>query len=183
MPNVPSPGITRFTTRIALPLSIGMLAGVWCWIDGRSLKSKRSSYHTLLAQVQQMSADADRLTELRTAPRLAIERERPNDELLAEIRDSMAAADIPPERWVANDPSLPVRIPRSPYKRLTVGLSFEEINLRQLVQFAYHLTETDPALSIPHLRLLTPREQSGDTWDVNISLSYLIYSPYQEEAP
>jgi hypothetical protein len=127
-----------------------------------------------------MSQDVARIELLRHAPHLAVERQRPNDELLAKVQEAIGDADLPTESWVGNDPQPPVRIPRSPYKRLSVRLVFEEITLRHLVQFAYHLTEADATLSIPHFRLSAPRAQSGETWNVDMTVSYLIYAPYND---
>jgi len=132
------------------------------------------------AQLERMTEDADGVLRLRTAPRIAVERERPNDELLAEIRDAMERADIPEDLWIGNDPLPPMRIPQSPYKRLATRLRFEALPLKGLVQFAFHLTHADPALSVSSLRLNAPRGRDDDTWDVDLTLSYLIYSPYSE---
>ena len=170
----------RFKRQIAVPLGGCLVLTAWCYVDSRRLESRHHSYQTLLAQVRQMGLDAARIQSLRTAPRLATERERPNDELIAEVHDSMTAADIPPGCWVGNDPAPTVRVPRSPYKRLTVRLLLEELNLRQLVRFAYHLNELDSAISIPRIRLFAPHDRHGNTWNVDLSLSYLIYAPYNE---
>ena len=169
-----------FKRRMTVVLSVCALLGTWCWVEARSLDSKRDSHQVMLAQTAQMNLDAERIGSLRAAPQLATERARPNDELLAEVRACLAAANVPLEHWIGNDPSPSVRVPRSPYKRLSVRLLFERLDLRQLVQFAYHLTEMNRALSIPYLRLFAPHDRQQDTWNVDMSVSYLIYSPCQE---
>jgi hypothetical protein len=137
----------------------------------------------MAAQLERMSEDADNILRLRTVPRIAVERERPNDELLAEIRDAMERADIPEGHWIGNDPLPPVRIPQSPYKRLSTRIRFEALPLKGLVQFAFHLTRADPTLGISSLRLGAPRGGDDNTWDVDMTLNYLIYSPYSESRP
>ena len=132
-----------------LALLLGLLAmlGLWCWLEVRALSSQRDSHAALLAQVAQMNADVAEILSLRTAPRLATERERPNDELLEEIRVATERAGIASDHWIRNDPSPPVRIPRSPYKRLHTRLSFENVDLRQFVEFLYYLLDADRTLT------------------------------------
>ena len=154
-----------------------LLLGAWCWMGSRRLESRRGAHQALVAQIEQMNLDADVIQVLRAAPRLATERERPNDELLAEVRDSMAAAKIPLDYWIGNDPAPTVRVPNSPYKRLSVRLMFEELSLRQVVEFAFNLTQMDSALSIPYLRLHAPPRAKDETWNVDLNVDYLIYSP------
>ena len=165
----------------AIVCAVAILA-MLCWLEARALASKCASHHAIVRQIEQMSADAERIAALRNAPRLANEVERPNDELLAQIRDSMSVAGIAEEQWIGNDPTQPVRLPRSPYKRLSVRLSFGGLTLRQLVQFAYDLTGKSSALHIPRVRLGATSGTKGEAWDTELTLSYLIYAPYQRES-
>ena len=174
-------GLQDVKRPLVLVLGCCALLGAWCWIEASVLESRGSSYRSLVRQLEQMSVDSALVGSLQAQPRLATERERPNDELLAEIQQAMTVANIPASQWVGNDPIQPVRVSRSPYRRLAVRLTFEELTLRQLVQFACHLTEMDTALSIPRLRLSAPRGGRTDAWNVDLSLSYLIYSPFQSE--
>jgi len=157
-----------------------LLLCLWCWLEARALTSNRSSYTHLTAQVEKMNADSAAIRALREAPQLAVERERPNDELLAEVRDAMAAAKVPAESWIGNDPSPAMRIPQSPYKRLSVRLLFEAVDLKRLVAFAHEIVGTDTALTIQSLRLTAPVNRKDDSWNADLVLSYLLYSPYQE---
>jgi len=176
-----NPGFEDVKRPLILALGCCALLGAWCWIEASILESRGSSYRSLVKQLEQMSVDSARVRSLRAQPRLATERERPNDELLAQIQQAMTVANIPASHWVGNDPTQPVRVSRSPYRRLAVRLMFEDLTLRQLVQFAYHLTQMDTALSIPRLRLSAPLGTQTDAWNVDLSLSYLIYSPFQSE--
>ena len=175
IPNRQSYTINRKVTLIACLL---LLLGLWNWVEARSLASKQNSHGALVGQIEQMHADVQRLKVLRGAPRAATDRERPNDELLAQIRDAMDRAGMPAKRWIGNDPALPVRVPRSPYKRLSTRLSFERVTLPDLVTFAFYLTENDRALRISHIRLVAPRGDDPETWTAELTITYLIYSPY-----
>ena len=180
MPDAQSYTLNRKAASIA---GLLLLLGVWNWVEARALTSKWNSHAELLDQIEQMNADVQRLKALRAAPRSATDRERPKDELLAQIRDAIHNAAMPKERWIGNDPALPVRVPRSPYKRLTTRLSFEQVTLHDLVTFAYYLNEGDRALNVSDIRLVAPRGDKKDTWNADISVSYLIYSPYQQTDP
>lgn len=165
------------------PAGLGAVLALGCWVAAGALASQRDSYHTLLRQIAQMHEDADRIRDLRAAPRTAVERVRPDDEFLQEIRGAVADARIPIERWVANDPAPLARIPQSPYQRATVRLSFVSLTLRQLAGFAHFLAQRNAAVHISQLRLTAPRSAAAQEWDVAISLSYLIYSPYVTPSP
>lgn len=70
----------------------------------------------------------------------------------------------------------------APYVRKPTSLTLRDVSLLQLGNFLYYVTE-DSGLSASDLRLRSPHgEVSGDVWNAEITLSYLIYSPSEEEA-
>lgn len=166
---------------LAVAVCCLMLLSLWAWLEARTLASSRDSYVALVGQVEQMQADMIALRALRTAPRRATERERPNHELLAEVRQAMDKADMAPERWVGSDPSQPVRIPKSPYKKLRTRLTFENVTLQELVAVAFHLVEADPALTVSSIRITAPPTKTATNWNAELTLSYLIYSPFRKD--
>lgn len=156
--------------------------GAWAWLEARGASSAESSQLALVRQVEQMSQDATQIAKLRIAPRLAAERERPNDELMAQIQGALTAAEVRLDHWLGHDPAPAVRVPKTPYKQLAVRLTLADLTLRQLVQFAFHLTRADATLSVPYLRLTAPKDAGKGTWDVDLKVSYLIYAPYADGA-
>ena len=73
--------------RQATAILAGLLA-IAClvaWFQWRSLASARDTHDTALRQLEQMSADAERIIALRQAPQSATSRRRANEELLAQI--------------------------------------------------------------------------------------------------
>jgi hypothetical protein len=70
-------------------------------------------------------------------------------------------------------------MPHTPYKQLDVRLSFAGLPMRQLVLFACELVLADATLSIPQLRLTAPQDRSRETWNVDLTVRYFIYSPFQ----
>lgn len=176
--------VTRKTTsqrRLGIATAIACTLGMWCWVEARTLHARAGTYEALVTQIEGMARDAVVIESLKTAPLIAAEHERPNDELLAEVKDALDAAKIPLERWIGNDPAPAVRIPKSPYKRLSVRLTLDALTLRQLVQFAYQLADVNSSLHVSDLRLSVPQSRTNDTWNVEVTVSYLIYAPYRQE--
>lgn len=175
--------IDRFPSASRAPLaivaSITLLLGMWVWLETRSLASKQDSHATLVRQVEEMNSDMLAVRNLRAAPRLATERQRPNDELLAEVRDAMGSAKMPAARWVGNDPSRPVRLPRTPYKRLSTRLAFEDVTLQELVTLSFFLVKSNPALNVSSVRLSAPMTAKSKNWSAELTVSYLIFAPFQ----
>ena len=174
----PNAGMDR---RYALTVCVSMVLALWCWLEARTLAATQRSHESRLAEVEGMSADALAIPALRTAPRTAADRERPNDELLDQVRVALVAADVPLDHWVGNDPSLPVRVVKTPYKRLRVRLLFEDLSMKQMAGLAYHLIDEDPTLSVSYMRVSAPADRTDDGWNVDLHVSYLIYAPYQED--
>jgi len=164
--------------RLLLTLSAVASVAMLSWFEASGAGSARSSYVALVRQVEQMSRDTAAIQSLRQAPRLAAERERPNDELVSQINKALAGAEIPLEHWIAHDPAPAVRLPRTPYKQLSLRLSLENLSLRQLVAFAFQLVGQDASLSVYRLRLTLPRSGEKGRWNVEMTMAYLIYAPY-----
>ncbi len=167
--------------RLATALSIGLLLVLFCWIESRAVASKLDSHRSLRRQMARMENDSQAIQFLRSARRLATDRERPNDELLAEVKRAMEFAGISEQRWVRNDPAPPVRVPDSPYKKIQARLSFESVTLKQIISFVYDLVENNSALSLSNAILSKSQGQLKGTWDTELTLSYLIYAPIEQQ--
>jgi len=154
-----------------------LLAGVlWCWRQSRALASLRDGYSVQVRQVREMRADAAQIQMLGSAPRIATERRKPNDELLAQIGRALQSAGIGTEQWVSSEPQSPVRIPDTPYQRFTLRITLADVSLRQLISFFSTLALHDPTLGIGGIRLTAPQE-AGREWDADIMVEYLVYNP------
>ncbi len=164
---------------LTLLASVLAMLALWCFLESRGAAQRKAGYRDLVAQTERMALDTQAIKALRNAPRLATERQRPNDELLQQVRDALEAAEIPSEHWIGNEPSAPVRVAKTPYKRLNTRLSLENVHLKRLVAFAHTLVAGDPSLTVSGLRVSTPRSTESDGWNVELAISYLIYSPYQ----
>lgn len=162
-------------TPVRLVLVAGLLAAIW--VSQTRLADARTRHRAMLTRVVEMSTMGDRIRELRSAPRLAIDRVRPNDELLRQVHDAAHTAGIPADHWRRNDPRPSVRLPDSPYKKVGALITFDRLTIRQLVEFLQKLVAEDSTLSIENLRLTRPDRVPGDAWNAEVTLAYLIYSP------
>lgn len=146
------------------------------WSQRSALESARSTYQTKRTQLVSMQADARRLEYLRTAPQRATDRRLPHEQLAAEIEEACQRAAIPTQALASIWPDAPRRLPQSDYQELSTRLSFEQVNLQQMAAFVHHLQTIDPSLSLAEFRLTGRR---GDTagWDVELSISYLVFAP------
>ena len=151
------------------------------WLQWRDLGSVRHTHNTAVGQLKQMRADAGRILSLRQRPRAAAGRSRPNEELLAQIERSLAAAAIDRSKWHDSVPQPPARLPKSDYKRLTTRLYFEDITLRELAVFAHHLRAGDSTVSFSAIDL-TNKRPDLPCYDVDLAVSYLVYAPQDKHS-
>jgi len=166
-------GQSHKTVLLAGLLAIACLLGFLQW---RASASTQDSYMTALHQLDQMQADARRVGELRRTPHSAAGRRRPNEELLAQIEQALTAASIDRGRWHDSIPQPAARLPKGDYTRHTTRLYFEDITLKQLAAFTYHLQSNDPTLHLTALHL-TNRRPESDVYSIDLAVSYLVYAP------
>jgi hypothetical protein len=162
---------------LMVTIGIAILAALLCWVETRGVSSACHSYVAMCSQVEQMQKDAARIASLRTQPQRAAERERPNDELIAQVRRALQAARISEERWIGNEPAIGVRISKTPYKKISTKLRFEGLEMRELVIFVHALIDRDQTLSISAVRLTESNDETSVRWNVDLTATYLIYSP------
>lgn len=171
----------RKTHRQRAAILTGLLAIVSLlgWMQWRALGSMRDTYDAALAQFDQMQADAARIHTLQQTPQAALGRTRANEELLAQVEESLKAAGIDPTSWHDSIPQLPVRLPQSDYKRMTTQVYLEGIAMQQLAAFTHHLRVIDPALRVSSLNI-TSRERDSLGYDADLGVSYLVFAPREE---
>jgi hypothetical protein len=129
------------------------------------------------SQIEGMHEDVESILRLRRAPRIATDRRKPNDELLAQIADAAHAAEIAPDLWVSSQPMSASRIPGTPYQRMAVRVAFAGLSLREMARFCMILIERDPTIGISALRVHAPQEAERTFWDVDAQIEYLVYTP------
>jgi hypothetical protein len=166
-------------TQLIAALGLAALLALWVWIEVRGLNSTRDSLRSAERQLSSMTEDAAVVARLRTAPKLATERERPNDDLLSQIREALKDAQVSLDRWKGNEPSPAVRVADTPYRRLDTRLSFEKVTMRQMVEFAHALARKDSTLRVTDFRLAAASGGDRGAWSAQLVVSYLIYAPVE----
>lgn len=170
-PNLPA----LLRAPVVVPVLV-LAASMWAFFERAELASSRSTCHTQLAHLAAMQADAARIERLRAAPRQATDRQRPHDELAAQIEQAGQRAGLGATALASLWPETPQRLPQSDYPELTTRLGFEDVDLQKITAFAYHLQVLDASLQVTQLRLTAPRADTNH-WDVELSITYSIYAP------
>lgn len=130
---------------------------------------------------------ANRIKTLRAAPAAAAEREPGSDELARQVERAAEAARLPARAVVRIDPEPPRRLPGTPYREAPTQVRLRRVTMRQLFTFLHALCGGEGAdvaarggagLGVRSVRLTAPRGlESGGAWDVESTLSYLVYDP------
>lgn len=148
----------------------------------RALRASEMSLANRTASISRMRADASMIATLQSGPQRAVDREKPNDELLAQIEAALHEAGVPRKLWQDSIPQPPQREKDSDYIRLATRLVFERISLQQVAGFANQLLFADPTIRVSSVRLHAdsrkPAVSSGVArWNVELVTAYLVYEP------
>lgn len=145
----------------------------WLWLQHRRVNSARDGVAVQTAALNRMIADARFIKSASTSPKRAAERERPHEELLAQIESALADAGINPESWQDSVPQPPQKLGDSGYTRMGTRIYLECLSMELLTRFGYHLVTIDPSLKINSVRIRTHRDTKTG-WDSEIMISYLV---------
>jgi HPt (histidine-containing phosphotransfer) domain-containing protein len=169
--------ITRHPLWQAAILAMGFLAVVlWClWQFQKNQSAAMNAARDLEACVNA----ASRIHTLRQRPSLAGLEQLQSTELSRRIEQATRSANIDPARSLLRIvPESPRRLGDSPYKEAPTQVSLRQVTMQQLIGFLYTLTPSDSGLQARSLRLSVPRQtDSSDDWEVEATITYLIYSP------
>lgn len=164
-------------TRLLVLVAFCCVLGMVCWLQWRTLRAERTRFTASAAALARMQDDAGRIRALRRTPQRAAERERPNEELLAQIEAARKKAGLEQEVWRDSVPLAPLRLAHSSYQRHTTRIFLEKITLQQLMRLAHEILAADASLSITGLHLTAPAGAEGPGWNADLAVSYLVYSP------
>lgn len=157
-------------------LSIALFVGV-AWAAFR-LSAAKNDMRSAEDDIRICRKLATQITELRERPSVAGTRERQTSETATEIERAAAVAKIEvAQSLVSISPELPRRVGDTAYKEAPTQIVLTGITLRQLVAFLSALAMADNGLQARSLRLTAPRDDLGDRWTVDVTVSYLIYAP------
>jgi len=155
-----------------------LIGAVWSFAD--MLAARRDAHRAAedLAHVRALATD---IRELRREPAVAAAEVLGTQRLGEQIESAARQANFPtPPRGVS--PQSPRRVGDTPYLRQPTEIDFQGVSLPGILPFFYYLTE-DSGLDVSALRLRTPPGRDDTRlWDVQATLTYLIYAPQDTPA-
>jgi len=146
------------------------------WFQWRVLASTNDTWSQGLTQLTSMRGDAERIAVLRQTPQTVAGQTRTSQELLGQVENALSAAGIDRSLWNDSVPEPIVRLPQSDYRRVGTRLYLTSLTLQQLAAFVHTLESGDATLHVSALNL-TNRDQESPAFDVDLVVSYLVYSP------
>jgi hypothetical protein len=171
----------RKSVLIALLLLFLTVAAVWS--VGWMTEQREAALYAAaeLEQCNKLAADIERLRAETAVPQTE---EAGVKVLGVRVTEAAQKAGLHGQDWLEGIyPESARPLPDSPYKRKPTMLSLRGVSLEQLSTFLYHLTDGS-GLSVYDLQLMAPRGDSvGDLWNVETTVTYLIYSPSAREGP
>lgn len=153
-----------------------LVGAVWSLDD--MLDARRSARLAArdLAHARALAAD---IAELRREPAVAAAEVLGSQRLGEQIETAARRANFD-QRPRGVRPQAPRRVGDTPYLRQPTDIDFRGVALPRVVPFLYHLTH-DSGLEVSALRLRTPPGQDQNpAWDIEATLTYLIYAPAGE---
>ncbi len=160
---------------------VGILAGLllmvvlWCYDAMNARHDAAQAANNDLLVSRQMAAEIERYAR---RPALATEHEQLATETTGLIESAAGSAKIDAKNLIRITPEPPRRLADTVYKEKPTHVFFKNISLRQLVTFIYGLLDDRRGLNAKSIRITSPRpEDTGLTWTVELTLTYLIYDP------
>lgn len=168
------------TTLFFSVLAVGLLvACAWSYFDrtraGRGLRADTEN----LAACQHAAGQIERL---RQQKQRALLKSKPTDELNRKVDDWARQAQIDPQRLVRIEPQAPRRVGDSQYLEQVTELEVVGATLPMLIRLAQLAEQAEEGIKLTSLRISPPRSSSestdeSETWNAELALTYLIYSP------
>lgn len=122
-----------------------------------------------------------RIALLREEPAIASAEDVGVQELGAHVESAMGRAGVASGRLEGIYPQPSRRLGTLPYELKPTTVSLRAVTLRQLLVFLHELMQR-PGLNVSDLSLTTPSGgEAGQGWDVQATLTYLIFTPAGEE--
>lgn len=124
---------------------------------------------------------ASQIERLRTGRQRALLKTKPSDELNRKIADWASRVGIPADRLIRIEPQQPSRIGDTPYLQQVTELEIMQTELPKLIELAQASQRDEEGLKVSSMRLSLPRLESDkdgpEQWNIELTLTYLIYSP------
>jgi hypothetical protein len=131
------------------------------------------------------------ITLLRLKPDRAARESRSQVALAKTIEESATRSGLKPTQVVSIEPQSPRRVADTPYEEYATLVRIEAVTLGELAKLAEAIREessADHPLQVSALRVAVPfqtgksTDESVEAWNVELTLTYLVYSPKSRES-
>lgn len=147
------------------------------WMNEQKQRAQQASVD--LAGSRLLAAS---IQSLRQQPTIAAAEDMGIQQLGSLIEAALGKSQLKADALEGVIPQSTRRLGNSPYEVKPTSLVLREVTLGQLASFLYHLTQ-DTGLTVREMRIRAPHgDTSGNTWDAEATLTYLIYSPIPTRA-
>lgn len=160
---------------VAVTAAIFAVAGYLLMIQ------KEISAHSSYSDYKRCVAMASDIQRLGQKPALASDREKVPSETTGVIERAAKGAGIPPERLVRIVPEPSQRLGDSAYKEKPTQVLLNNLTLQQIVSFLSNVAAAE-GLNHKFIRISAPQADGSDnSWNVEATVTYLIYDPQKND--
>jgi hypothetical protein len=142
----------------------------------RLLEARRALSEARLG-ASEAAAVVEQIQSLKTRPALVAARALEAAELARRTESAAANVNIAAQAILRITPGVPRRLANTPYVQQQTQVIVKDATLRQVILLMQALDQ-ESGLRASAVRLTAPRrEDDRGTWQVELTLSYLVYSP------
>ena len=158
---------------VVLALLLLALLNVNWMVEQRNAARESGDDLLLSVEMERVIKDMRQQTSLASAQAME------GQELGQRIDAAAQQAQLNPAMIDGIYPQPTQRVGSSAYVEKPTTLILRKVELRTLAKFLYHLTQT-PGLTVRQLHLRAPRgDAPSNTWDVDATITALIYAPQE----
>ena len=162
-----------------LTLSLGVLLFAWIRV-----RAARDGALYASGSLVRASEQALAIEELLRSPRKAVGEELGLTEFARAVEEAAEGAGVSPQQVVRIEPEPPSRAGESEYLRKSTRVELRRVTLTSLLRFTRGMHEAREGIFLRDIRLQAPHsERLKDSWNTELTLSYLIFSPKTKRDP
>ncbi|MCA9214545.1 MAG: hypothetical protein KDB27_15845 [Planctomycetales bacterium] len=142
-----------------------------------------SSKSSALAAAQNLEACREltnRIMGLRNEASSASLRQQSSSELTSKLESAAASSGIRSSDLIRINPQQPRRAGKTAYLQEVTEVDLRRVTLQQLARFLLSAVGEDSAMYVSSIRINAPRNSDAngqETWDAEVSLTRLVFSP------
>jgi len=173
----------KATTRrsLTLLLVLALATAVLPYCAYEQMESYRRSAVDSAVQWRECRRLAEQIKTLKDKPLQATASLQSKVQLAHAVEEAAKMAGISVDRIIRIDARPPRQIEKTLYKEQPTYVELQGVTLHQIIQFLYSITKNGQGMEILDLRLHAPRVEraagaGGESWDVEVTLTYLIFT-------